>query len=187
MKASFAILAATGLLLLGVTFALGLGVSGSAVESAARGALYERHFLLGLAAMLYVCFVHVIAFTYLVVFSRMAQDAVRTAGMGSEGLVAVSELKRRMVRWLLAGVATVLVTGATGSMRQGPWAIAATWHLSLAVATWLVNAIAFVREYQLIHENVALTEALYARLPPATPGEPLASGSQAPSSRSRNG
>jgi len=167
VKASFTLLAATDLLLLGVTLILGLAASGSGEP--ARAGLLERHTLLGLAALLFTCFVHVIAFTYLVVFSRMAQEAVRDAGMDADGYAAVTDLKRRMGRWMAMGVFITLLTGATGSLVTGGWRLDPIWHMAVAMIGWLANAVAFVVERGLIGDNVRLTERLYAALTPAAP------------------
>jgi hypothetical protein len=165
MKPSFLILAGTNALLMVITFVVGLTVTGTPEDGGAYLNAYGRHFVLGLMTMLFTCLLHVITFTYFVVFSRMARDAVATAGMDESNLLRIAALRGACARWLLLGVGSILLTGIFGALAAGGWALDPMWHLVIAAGALAANGASWVGEYALIGRNVAMTELLYAALP----------------------
>src|SRR4051812_587585 len=129
MRISFAILAATATLLLAVVFVLGLMLEAWS-GSEARDVLYAKHVIAGVGGMLFVCFVHVVAYTYFVVYARMAKDAVDTAGLEPGGYLEIVELKRRAVRWLVAGIVPLMASGISGALAVPPAGVPRQWHLA---------------------------------------------------------
>lgn len=161
MRLSFLILAVTDWLLMAVTVSLGLFVGGALGTSLQSDGLVVRHFLLALGTMLFTCFVHVLTFTYFVVFSRMAKEAAEHARQRPADYVIVADLKRRAARWLLLGVGSVILAGATGPLVAGAGSTSLIWHMCLGLAALAANTIAFAAEYALIRRNTQLTDELY--------------------------
>lgn len=163
MRASFAILALTGVLMLVVTFVYGLAQPSDAVAFDIHRA---KHVILAVVTILYVCFVHVLAYTYFVVCARMAKDAVDKAGLCPDGYQLFVAVKRHSIRWLAGGVIILLVATVLGALAAPPASVHANWHLAAAIIALLVNPLGFFFEFQLITRNTILTEQLYASLPP---------------------
>lgn len=166
MQRSFAILALTDVVLLIGTAVLGMYGAHAPSDEAAWTQAYLRHFAAAVVAMLFTCFVHVLAFTYFVVFSRMAGDAVAVAGGMRETFDAIVGLKRRAIRWLVLGFGAMLLTGITGVITsRTPFANGVPFHLAAAWLAVAANAMALFGEYGLIRQNAAITERLFAALP----------------------
>lgn len=176
MRQSFAILAATCIVLLATTLILGyiLGPGSGGAAPDPRSAAFAKHSIAAVITLLFCGFVHVIGFTYFVVCGRMAADAVERAGLDRRGYEEISTLKRRALRWLLFGVGSALAAGISGAMEWSSMAPSRGWHFFLAHAALLMNAWAFVMEYGLIGQNVRVTERIYAQLdsPSATENPP---------------
>lgn len=161
MRLSFLILAVTDWLLMAVTVSLGLFVGGALGTALQSEGLIVRHFLLALGTMLFTCFVHVLTFTYFVVFARMAREAVAYARLRPADCQIVANLRRRAARWLLLGVGSVLLAGATGPLVAGAGSSSLIWHMCLGFAALAANTVAFAAEYALIRRNTQLTDELY--------------------------
>lgn len=142
MKASFALLAACNVALLALTAIMGLSVEG------AEG--FARHFLLGLLAAFYACFVQVVVFMYFVVQEKI----VRQSALAGDVAVAFHErmlaFKSRALRLSLAGIGSILVTvglGASIGIYVSP-----TVHLVAAFAALAINGWTAALHYGLLYE-----------------------------------
>lgn len=164
MRASFAILAVTALLLLAVNAAVGLTLSGQPADGPERAAWFGKHYLLSIGAMLFIAFVHAVAYTYFIACARMARDAVDAAGMPAGGLVEIVTLRKQSLRWLLGGVLLLLAAGLLGACASLPGSVVGAGHMTVAMAAIILNALGFLRQYELIGKNVRLTDELYGNL-----------------------
>jgi hypothetical protein len=136
-----------GLALL-VTFAVGL-------LSMSRGSLnnpsdstYLVHFILGLTTVLINLAVHCLIFLYLLGTGRYVKEIALAYEIPDRPLpYQTRELKRRTFPVALLAMLVSIATAAAGmgvQMSHWPWYV----HLSLGIATLLVNGWAFVVEYR---------------------------------------
>lgn len=146
---------------MGVTLVLGLMLGGHPPAGDWPEPLFTKHVLLGIATMLFTCFVQVIGFTYFVVQGRMAADAKAAGVVSHDGLVAMARLKRRALRFLLLGIGTALLTAVTGALATREPSIRGIWHLPTALAAIAGNAVAFFVQQGLIAECGPLVDRLY--------------------------
>jgi len=125
-----------------LTAVLGLRVQGS------EG--FARHFLLGLLAAFFACFVHVVVFMYFVVQEKIVRQSALAGDVDVGFHQRVQVFKSRAVRLSLAGIVSILVAvalGASVGIYVGP-----TAHLVAAFAAIGVNALAAAFQYALLHE-----------------------------------
>lgn len=142
MKASFLLFAGCNLALLCLTALLGLLVRGT------EG--FARHFLLGVLAAMFACFVHVVTFMYFVVQEKIVRQSVLAGDVAVEFHRSVQGYKSKALRWSLAGIGSVFVTVALGA-GIGIY-VSATAHLVAAFAAIGVNGAAAYYQYSLLHE-----------------------------------
>ena len=141
MKPSFALLAAGNVTLLALTAIMGLMVEG------ADG--FARHFLLGLLAALYACFVQVVVFMYFVVQEKIVRQSALAGDVLPSFHERVLAFKSRALRTSLAGIGSILVAvglGAGIGIYVGP-----TVHLIAAWAALAVNGSTAIAHYGLLH------------------------------------
>lgn len=171
MRLIFAILAGGDLLLICVTAVVGLLVQGQEH--------YFQHFVLGLLAALYTCFVHVVAFMTFAVSMRISQEAIAT-GRGDARLSADLQVcKSRTLKMAMFAICWTVVTAALGAIVTEPkqaaaWGVSTNWHLVAGMGMAPVNLVIFVREFLEIGRGVQLFDAAFSRVGstarPETPG-----------------
>jgi hypothetical protein len=136
VKTSYLIMAVANVALLALTATLGMTVSGM------DG--YMRHFLLGVLAAFFACFVHVVAYMYFVVQEKIVQQAVLHDGLDAAHHNAALGIKSRALWISMAGIVSVLATVFCGAMIG----IVATSTPHLLVAFGAVGANVVVSWYQ---------------------------------------
>ncbi len=141
MKASFVLLSVFNLAMLGLTAVFGLLVEGS------EG--FVRHFLLGVLAAMFACFVNIVVFMYFVVQEKIVRQSVLAGDVSVEFHRSVQGYKSKVLRWSLAGIGSVLVTVGLGA-GIGIY-VSATAHLIAAFAAIGANAVATCFQYSLLH------------------------------------
>jgi hypothetical protein len=149
-----------GLALL-VTFGVGL-------LSMFRGSLnnpsdptYFVHFALGLTTVLLNLAVHCLIFIYFLGTGRLVKEIALAYELPDRPLPYLTrELKRKTFPVALLAMLVSIATAAAGmgvQMSQWPWYV----HLSLAVATLLINGWAFVVEYRNVRINTGVLDQVY--------------------------
>lgn len=142
MKSSFLILAGCNLALLALTACMGLVVDGAAG--------FERHFLLGVMAAMFACFVHVVAFMYFVVQEKIIRQAALTVGLDAAFHQVAVRMKSRSLRLSMLAIGSILVTvvlGAAIGIYVPPAA-----HLLASFAAIGVNMVVTFFQYSLMDE-----------------------------------
>jgi hypothetical protein len=142
MKASFALLAICNVALLALTAVMGLGVDG------AEG--FGKHFLLGLLAALYACFVQVVAFMYFVVQEKIVRQSALAGDVPPPFHERMLAFKFRALRLSLAGIGSIIVAVGLGA-GIGIY-VSATAHLVAAFAALGINGWTAIAHYGLLHE-----------------------------------
>lgn len=142
MKSSFLILAACNLAMLALTAVMGLAVEGAAG--------FERHFLLGVLAAMFACFVHVVAFMYFVVQEKIIRQAALTVGLDAAFHQVAMRMKSRSLRLSMLAIGSILLAVALGAA-IGIYVPPAA-HLLAAFAAIGVNMLVTVFQYSLIDE-----------------------------------
>jgi hypothetical protein len=155
-------LAVFTVLLIGVTFVVGLFVGSLATEggSAGRGWM-PVHLLLGVAAALAVVFVHSLVVTYFIGTARWCKEVTETYQLDRQFLHQSTRLKRRSFPWSLSAMLVIVVVislgaaadPATGRRNLEPWG---TVHLVAATLGFLYVAWSFYATW----DNVAAQHAL---------------------------
>lgn len=142
MKASFLLLAAAALSLMTLTAVVGLTVDGT------DG--FVRHFLLGVMTVLFTCFVHVLAYGFFVVQTKIARQAVETFGSSAGLAEDVLALKHRVMRLSGAGIAAILATVFLGAAVETH--VPSSIHMVAAIGTIALTAVVFSRQFTLIQQ-----------------------------------
>jgi len=148
-----------------LTFLTLLTAFGIGLLSQARQALehpddvtFTLHFYLGLFAVLLTLAVHCLVFIYLLGTGRWVKEVAIAYKIPDRPLPKLTrELKRRTFPVALLAMLVPIATAAAGAgaqRREWHWTI----HFSLAIATLLVNAWAFVVEYRNVRTNAGVIE-----------------------------
>lgn len=152
MKSAFLILAGADVLLLGVTALAGFSVAGS------EG--FSRHFLLGLLAVLYTIFVHLVVFVYFMVSVRVVCQAIEQGAAQATGAATIQAGKSRAFRLVMTGVLYGIATAALGGLVTEPgqaaaWGLSTGWHQFAGMGMLPLNLLLFAGEYREIGRNAA--------------------------------
>lgn len=142
MKQSYWLLAGTTLTLLALTAVTGLMVDGETG--------WSRHFLLGLMACIFTCFVHVIFFVYFIVQEKIVAQAVQQGDIDAASVTAVQALKSRALRLAMIGIASIIVTGGLGAAIG--ILVPAEVHLIASLAAVSANGVVFFLQLTLLDE-----------------------------------
>jgi hypothetical protein len=142
VKKSFMLLALSDLALLFLTAALGLMVEGSAG--------FVRHFLLGVLAGLFTCFVHVIVFVFFIVQDKVVTQSVLHHRIVESHARHMMALKSRAVRLSVLGSVSMIVVVALGAAIEV--GVDPSVHFAVALAGIGVNAFVFARQIIVIDE-----------------------------------
>src|SRR5690242_18433953 len=151
MKPSFVLLAGADLILLAITAILGLQVRGTE--------RFLQHFLLGLLAGLFTCFVHVVFFMYFVIQGKIMKQGALAGGIESSLLGRTDSLKSRALRASMLGICAILLTvglGAAIGILVPPEV-----HLVAAFLAIGLNAAIFAYQFALLGEYAAVFSAAF--------------------------
>lgn len=121
---------------------------------------FARHFLLGLLAAFFGCFVQVVVFMYFVVQEKVVRQSALAGDVTAEFHERMLSFKSRALRLSLAGIGSILLTvglGAGIGIVVGP-----TAHLVAAFAALGINGITAVLHYALLHEYGREARAAFA-------------------------
>lgn len=151
MKPSFLILAGADLILLVATAVLGLQVRGTE--------RFLQHFLLGLLAGLYTCFVHVVFFMYFVIQGKIMKQGAVAGGVESSLLDRTDSLKSRALRSSMLGICAILLTVGLGAAIG--ILVPAEVHLVAAFVALGLNAAIFAYQYTLLGEYAVIFTAAF--------------------------
>jgi hypothetical protein len=159
-------LAAVAVLVLAITFGVGLAVGAQEAPRipGVRGWM-PLHLLLGVASALAVVFVHSLAVTYFIGTTRWCKEVSETYSLETELARESTRLKRRSFPWSLSAmlvIVGVISLGAasdpaTGRRNLEPWATAHLWAAALG---FIYVAWSFYATWN----NVAAQHALIERI-----------------------
>ena len=138
MKLSFILLVFANTALLALTGWTGHQVDGNAG--------FSRHFLLGILAAFFTCFVHIVAFVYFIVQDKIVKQSVRLDGLDAGYAVRVDRHKFRVLTASLGGIALVLVVSILGASDE--MSSRASWHGIGGYGLPLVNLLFAWRQYR---------------------------------------
>jgi hypothetical protein len=133
-------------------------VAASALGFLRGGAVSPRaHALSGLFAAIFCCLVHAIVFAHFIGSGRWIKEGVAAAGMDPSISRRTAKLKGKTFPFALF---SMLFGGATAVLGGGAdsGAVSGGTHLGFAVATLVLNAVAFVAERSAIRENSGLID-----------------------------
>ena len=169
MKQAFLGLAVADVLVLGAAAAMGWITDGGE-------RLFVFHFALGLFGAIYTVFLHVVAYLYFIVASKIVTEAVERAGSGSDLADRASALKTHTFRFALLGIVTVIATAilgariasvgidAQGGADPSGRATGLNIHLVAAIITMVTQLIVVTVEYHTIETQSELTAQALAAL-----------------------
>ncbi len=133
-------LAASTVLLIVVSAALGLGSSGPGAE---------RHVLCAVLTLILICFVQVVVFTYFAVVGRTGAQAVHLGRLDQAPIAEMRKIKGANVRLVGLVVLGIVLTTSSGAIHWrsgGQGGI----HFILASALFAVLVYVFFKQYELI-------------------------------------
>jgi hypothetical protein len=115
------------------------------------------HALAGLFAAIFCCLVHAIVFAHFIGSGRWIKEGVAAAGLDAAISRRTGKLKGKTFPFALF---SMLFAGATAVLGGGvdSGAVASGTHLGFAVATLVLNVVAFVFERSAIRENSGLID-----------------------------
>jgi hypothetical protein len=151
---------AVNLLCLGVTTALGYGVS----SGRAWGTYHQ---LFGVLSTIVCCAVHCIVFTYFIATAKWVQHAVTVKQLDASLTAPTRSFKAQAFPAALSAIAIVCLTAFVGAATFG-YALRPIYHHVLALLCLAVNALVAFVEYRAIARNGALIDRILAIVNPAT-------------------
>jgi hypothetical protein len=145
------------LLCLGVTTALGYGVS----RGHADWATY--HQLAGALSTIVCCAVHCIVFTYFIATAKWVQHAVHVKGLDAELIAPTRSFKAQAFPAALLAMTIVFVAAVLGAATFS-YRVRPVFHHVLALIALAVNLCAAYVEYRAIVRNGALIDRVLASI-----------------------
>jgi hypothetical protein len=163
MKRYFLVLSIGSGTLLLAAFALGVcflfersqGHVAPAYDQPLTNDAFAYHMVIALVATLACLFTHCLVFTYLLGTGKWVKEVASAYQLDADGWPRQTrQFKIAVNRWLLGAIGVCILTSVTGA---GAQTNPASWwslvHAPLAVLVLVVNAYAFVKEYQVIVAN----------------------------------
>jgi hypothetical protein len=138
MQLSFILLTVANTLLLVLTVCTGLGVEG-------RDG-FSRHFLLGILAAFFTCFVHIVAFVYFIVQDKIVKQSILLNGLDAAYAGEVDRHKFRVLVASLAGISCTLVVAILGA--SGGVTRVGSWHAIGGYILPALNLVFAIRQYR---------------------------------------
>jgi len=169
MNRIFASLASLSTLLLIAAFILGLSIDDAKSPSAEVQSWVSLHFLTAVGALVFALLVHAIMLTYFMGTGRWMEETSRAYGLSEQWLSESHSLKYRAIPVMAGCVVMLIVTGAFGAAADPatPYGAdgwfglsAATGHLLMASTMLCTNVFVNLWEYQAIHRNGEIVEAV---------------------------
>jgi len=130
----------------------------------------QLHMLIGLFTTLFTCLLHSIVFVYFLGTGWSIKYACEEKGISETFYKDTIRLRPRHYPFAVLGPIMMIITAMTG----GAFAAASLGHLAvhrtLALIAILVNIFCFVKEHEVITENMAIIGRLARVLPPEHAG-----------------
>lgn len=170
MTRIYAVLAVLSVVLLAVTFVLGLSLDGASARVDETSQKWMRtHFLLGTTSALVVVLVQSIAATYFVGTSRWCKEVIETYGLDTQLAERSQRLKRRAFPWAVVSMLTIVGVIAAGAAGDPATARANTemWnviHFIAACCGATLIAATYLVVWNRIRENQAVIDAIVAQV-----------------------
>ncbi len=126
--------------------------------------IYLIHFVLGLFSALAVLGIHCLTITYFLGTGRWVKEVCLAYGFPDDHWPRQTrDLKRSNTPFAITAMLLTIATAAAGAGRQHE--VWPAWiHLTLAVATVLVNGVVWVIEYRNIRTNFRILDEVYAEV-----------------------
>ncbi len=163
MTRIFLTLAVLSTIVLGVAFALGMNIGDPRLPDAA----IARHFLTALAALIFASLVHALVLTYFMGTGRWMEDTSRVYQLDARWQSESQSLKSRTIPKMIVCLLLLVLTGAFGAASDPASAVGfrgwgdvsgAKVHLLIAAATFAINVLVNLHEFQAIQRNSKLIE-----------------------------
>jgi hypothetical protein len=126
---------------------------------------FVRHFLLGVLAGLFTCFVHVVVFVYFIVQDKVVTQSALHHRVAESHTRHMSGLKTRAVRLSIFGSTSIIVVVGVGAAIEV--GVYASIHSALAFACVAVNAVIFAWQFVSIDECQRLVTQAFEGSPDA--------------------
>ena len=135
-------------------------LAGTAMAGVLRtGGASDRHILLAVIALIFTCFLQVLAFTYFTVTGKMIAQMIHLARLDNAKLNKVRQFKRSITRWLgLCVMIVVLVAATGGTLWRGGGGSA--WHVIAGLSLLGVYFLVVYHEFAAIVMNAQFFDAV---------------------------
>ena len=167
MSRIFLTLSLTSVIFLIAAFGLGLSIGDSYSRDANVQYLVSIHFLTAIGALILVCLVHALVFTYFMGTSRWMEETIRAYKLAETNHKECVKMKYCTLPGIILCFLLLLTTGAVGGAADPASPIefkelaglsAGTIHMLIALFTIGINLIVFVQEYLVIYRNGELIQ-----------------------------
>ena len=162
MTRIFLTLAVLSTILLCVAFGMGQSIGDPRLADPEVQASVSRHFLTGMAALAFSCFVHALVLTYFMGTGRWMEETTAAYRLPERWKDECRALKSRTIPPMTGCILLLIITGAFGgaadpasTVNFSGWGdfLPATIHWLIAVTTISINLLVNLKEYQAINRN----------------------------------
>ena len=162
MTRIFLTLTVLSTILLFVAFWMGSSIGDPRLADPEVQASVSRHFLMGMAALMFSCLVHALVLTYFMGTVRWMEETTAAYRLSEHWQQQCRTLKYRTIPPMTVCILLLIITGAFGgaadpasTVKFGGWGDVspATIHLLIAVTTVSINLLVNLKEYQAINRN----------------------------------
>ena len=165
MNQIFLFLASLANVALFVTFYLGWRIEDAGLLSEAALRQTSMHFQFALASASFALLVHAVVLTYFMGTGRWIQETTEAYRFQAAASDQNIRLKYRVLPGMMACLLLIIVTCAFGAIADpasnAQMEHSATIHLTLALATVIINLLVSVLQYNAILKNTALVDLVY--------------------------
>jgi len=167
MSRIFLTLSIASIIALIAAFALGLSIGDAYSRDANVQYRVGVHFLTAIGALMLVCLVHALVFTYFMGTSRWMEETTRAYKLTDANLKECLRMKYRTLPGIILCFLLLLTTGAVGGAADPASPIefkelaglsAGTIHMLIALITIGINLVVFLYEYMVIYRNGELIQ-----------------------------
>ncbi|MGQ0635356.1 MAG: hypothetical protein ACT4QC_12150 [Planctomycetaceae bacterium] len=173
MTRIFLSLSLIGLVALLATFALGWHIGNATSPDAATQGRVAVHFLAGVAAVCFGVFLHALVLTYFMGTGRWLEETCTAYRLGNDWQRESRDLKWGLYPTMIVAVGLLIVAGASGAAADpasgfgftglGPLS-APQVHLTVTLATLVVNLGSFALEWRALARNGTLVHGVLAQV-----------------------
>lgn len=155
----------------GTAFTLGMTI-GDAAQRSAQGAV-SNHLLAGLAALLVTSLVHAVVLTYFMGTGRWLEETTTAYQLDWSAYRESKSLKYRTILLMMCCFLMLIATGAFGAAAdpasavgfRGAWGLSGgAIHMTIALATWAINLLVHVYQFQVLTRNGEIVEGVLAEV-----------------------